>query len=234
MILRILLLAGVLGLTGCALVPENLAVPEGTSLVSYQQAATGGQQNIGRTARWGGVIVGVQNKAKKTFVEVVHFPLNHYGRPNTSEQTVGRFKVQIDGFVDPIVFEEGRAVTFIGSVGKPIAGMVGEQPYMYPSLNARDYHFWREVQTYDVSTLYFNYNTGWYSPFYYRHYQPFGFGPGWGFGTQRVRVIESRGFQPKLPKSGERPPVQLRHELMHNELRREARPVRKEVDTEVR
>ena len=206
MLLKVLFASAVLLLSGCAMVPDNLAVPDGTTLVSYQQSVTGGEEVTGRTARWGGVIVGVENKPKKTFVEVVHFPLNHYGRPNTSEETVGRFKVQIDGFVDPIVFEKGRAVTFVGNVVTPLAGMVGEQPYMYPSIKARDYHLWREVQTYDVSTLYFNYNTGWYSPFYYRRHP---FGGGWGFGTSRIRVIESRGFTPRLPQSADRAPAQL-------------------------
>ncbi|WP_232365135.1 Slp family lipoprotein [Salinimonas marina] len=195
MLLKAMAVSVVLLLSGCAMVPDNLAVPEGTTLVSYQGAVTGGSEVTGRTARWGGVIVGVENKPDKTFIEVVHFPLNHYGRPNTSEETIGRFKVKIDGFVDPIVFDEGRSATFLGNVAKPITGMVGEQPYMFPAVQARDYHLWRETTTYDVSTLYFNYGTGWYSPFYYGH-------PHWGphpvFSRSHIRVIESRGFQPKL------------------------------------
>ncbi|WP_218355287.1 Slp family lipoprotein [Alteromonas lipotrueiana] len=195
---RLMLISTLLFVSGCTMVPDNLAVPDGTALVTYQGAVTGGPQVTGRTARWGGVIAGVENKPEKTFIEIVHFPLNSYGRPNTSEETIGRFKVKIDGFVDPIVFEEGRSVTFLGSVDKPITGMVGEQPYTFPAVKARDYHLWRETSTYDVSTLYFNYNTGWYSPFYYRHSL---WGPQFGFGTSRIRVIESRGFQPKLKQS---------------------------------
>jgi outer membrane lipoprotein len=112
------------------------------------------------------MIVGVENKPNKTFIELAHFPLNHYGKPSTNGETSGRFKVQIDGFVDPIVFEEGRAATFLGTVTAPTAGMVGEQPYIYPTIIADDYHMWRKQEVYDVNTYFFNYHTGWYSPFY--------------------------------------------------------------------
>ncbi|MEC9429089.1 MAG: starvation-inducible protein, partial [Pseudomonadota bacterium] len=46
------------------------------------------------------------------------------------------------------------------------AGMVGEQPYIYPTIIADDYHMWRKQEVYDVNTYFFNYHTGWYSPFY--------------------------------------------------------------------
>lgn len=141
-------------------------MPEGTQLVSYSKAVTSGANAQGQKARWGGMIVGVENKPNKTFIELAHFPLNHYGKPSTNGETSGRFKVQIDGFVDPIVFEEGRAATFLGTVTAPTAGMVGEQPYIYPTIIADDYHMWRKQEVYDVNTYFFNYHTGWYSPFY--------------------------------------------------------------------
>ncbi len=192
MLIRIMTLLAVLTMTGCAIVPDAIDVKDDTSLVSYTRAVTSGNAQLGEPARWGGVIVGVENKPQKTFVEVVHFPLNHYGKPNTSAETVGRFKVLIDGFVDPISFEEGRTVTFVGSVGSPTAGMVGEQPYMYPTLNAQDYHLWRKEVAYDVSGIYFNYHTGWYSPYM----SPY-FHPSWRFHRSRVRVIERGSAPPK-------------------------------------
>ena len=141
-------------------------MPEGTQLVSYSKAVTSGANAQGQKARWGGLIVGVENKPNKTLIELAHFPLNHYGKPTTNGETSGRFKVQIDGFVDPIVFEEGRAATFLGTIIAPTAGMVGEQPYIYPTITADDYHMWRKQEVYDVNTYFFNYHTGWYSPFY--------------------------------------------------------------------
>ena len=163
---RYLVLLTVMLFTGCTIVPESIEVPEGTQLISYSKAVTSGVNAQGQKARWGGMIVGVENKPNKTFIELAHFPLNHYGKPSTNGETSGRFKVQIDGFVDPIVFEEGRSATFLGTITAPTAGMVGEQPYIYPTIIAEDYHMWRKQEVYDVNTYFFNYHTGWYSPFY--------------------------------------------------------------------
>ena len=163
---RYLVLLTVFLFAGCTMVPDSIDVPEGTQLVSYSKAVTSGANAQGQKARWGGLIVGVENKPNKTLIELAHFPLNHYGKPTTNGETSGRLKVQIDGFVDPIVFEEGRAATFLGTIIAPTAGMVGEQPYIYPTITADDYHMWRKQEVYDVNTYFFNYHTGWYSPFY--------------------------------------------------------------------
>lgn len=205
MILKALLLVAAVTLSGCAIVPDSLEVPDGTQLVSYTRAVTSGNDAVGQTARWGGLIVGVENKPQQTWIEIVHFPLNNYGKPLRSEETVGRFKVSIDGFVDPITFEEGRLVTFIGTLQGQTAGMVGEQPYMYPTIGALDYHMWRKEAVYDVSTLYFNYSTGWYSPFYSPFYRPH-----WGVHRSRIRVIQRGNGLPrsslKAPKVRKRNP----------------------------
>lgn len=200
MVLRYFSLVLVLLVSGCAIVPDEIKVDDNTPLVTYTKAVTGGDSALGKPARWGGIIVGVENKPQKTYIEVVHFPLNHYGKPITSEDTVGRFKVVINGFVDPILFEEGRSVTFVGTVMQPMAGMVGEQPYMYPTLEAKDYHLWRKETVYDVSGFYFDYRLGWYSPFYYPYYRP-----GWGFHTSRIRVTQSNSPTPR-PVRADRAP----------------------------
>ena len=192
---RFLLLLTVVVFSGCAIVPESIDVPEGTQLVSYSKAVTSGANAQGQKARWGGLIVGVENKPNLTLIELAQFPLNHYGKPNTGGETAGRFKVQIDGFVDPIVFEEGRAATFLGTLTAPTAGMVGEQPYIYPTIVADDYHMWRKRDVYEVDTFFFNYHTGWYSPFY-GFYSPF-YHP-WGHpGFNRTRVIRYRSAPSK-------------------------------------
>ncbi|MBU2979770.1 Slp family lipoprotein [Alteromonas sp. C1M14] len=203
MIRHIAVLAFLTILSGCTIVPDDIAVPEGTNLVSYNKAVTGGDAVIGKTARWGGVIVGVENKENKTLVEVVNFPLNHYGRPNTREETIGRFKVEMEGFVDPIHFEKGHAVTFVGEVRRPIAGMVGEQPYMYPRLAGENYHLWRESSVNYVHPMFFDYRLGWYSPYYYSFYRPYyspfmfqtGFAPRFYYPR---RAVSSRSFSPAI------------------------------------
>lgn len=179
--LRFLFLFAVMAIaSGCSVIPDDISVADDTNLVSYNRAVTGGDGVIGQTARWGGIIVEVENKPQQTFVEIVNFPLNHYGKPNANEETIGRFKVKMDGFVDPINFEKGRLITFVGEVQKPIAGMVGEQPYMYPLIMGDNFHLWRENSVNYIHPLFFDYRMGWYSPFYYGAYRPF-YSP-WNYG----------------------------------------------------
>lgn len=184
MLVRVFVVLFALSLSACAIVPESIQVPENTPLVGYNKAVVAGESVVGKTARWGGIITNVENKPEQTLIEVVYFPLNHYGKPNTGEETPGRFKAVINRFVDPIMFEEGRTISFVGEVGKPLAGMVGEQPYMFPALVVDNYHLWRRQQVYDTSAVFFDFYSGWYSPFYHPYWRPWGFAP-------RIRVIRS-------------------------------------------
>lgn len=206
MLRKIFLLVAVVLATGCTIIPEDIRVPDDTNLVSYNKAVTGGDGVKGKMARWGGVIVGVENKENKTWVEVVNFPLNHYGRPNTFEETIGRFKVELDGFVDPINFEEGRSVTFIGAVERPVAGMVGEQPYMYPRIKCENFHMWRQDSLNYVHPMFFDYRMGWYSPFYYSfyrpYYSPYTFGVGFSRGYYRSAYPNVSPVRVSVTRSG--------------------------------
>lgn len=182
MFLRALFLLTVLGLSACAVVPDPIKVSDEKTLVGYNKAVISGTESSGQNARWGGIITNVENKPDQTIIEVVHFPLNNYGKPLTNEDTAGRFKAVIANFVDPILFGEGRLVTFVGTVGAPLAGMVGEQPYMFPSIDVENYYLWRKQNQYDTSSVYFDFYAGWYSPFYYSYWRP------WGLFYPRYRI----------------------------------------------
>jgi outer membrane lipoprotein len=186
-------------------VPENIQIADETQLVSYEQVVSTGVEMVSKPARWGGLIADVENKKDGTFIEIVHFPLNHYGKPSVANESTGRFKVKMEGFLDPVVFESGRAITFTGQVSEPIEGAVGEQTYIYPALDGDSYHLWRKERVYDVTNVNYNMNgvwgpgwgPGWNGPFL--RGRPFGWGAwgpwgGWGFGPtiqqSRVRVVE--------------------------------------------
>lgn len=190
MFLRTLFLLSVLGLSACAVVPDPIKVSDNNALVGYSKAVIAGDEVKGQAARWGGIITSVENKPEQTIIEVVHFPLNHYGKPLTNDDTAGRFKAVISNFVDPILFGEGRLVTFVGTVGAPLAGLVGEQPYMFPSLDVENYYLWRKQSPYDTSSVYFDFYAGWYSPFYYSYWRP------WGLYYPRIRIYNSSHQHP--------------------------------------
>lgn len=185
----LLLAAALLTLSACSTVPDTLQVADEAALVSYSEVVAQGEAVAEKPARWGGIIAGVENKDGKSLVEVVHFPLNSYGKPYISNESSGRFKVMMEGFLDPVVFESGRTITFTGQVDEPIMGMIGEQTYTFPTLAANSYHLWRKETTYNV-TSFVDYGvfpsrySHWYYPFGYNHHRP-------GFINSRVRVVHS-------------------------------------------
>ena len=169
-------------LSGCAVVPESIQVADDNQLIDYPQVSANPDGNIDKTARWGGVIANVQNLPDATMLEMVYYPLRAYGRPNTNEESVGRFRVYVDGFLDPMVYEKGRSITFTGQVLGSEEGSVGEHVYRFPSLKAQGYYLWRNVHRVEVTGVHF-----WpYYPFYNFHHYPY-----------HRRVIVSGGYPHK-------------------------------------
>ena len=106
-------------------------------------------------------------------VEVVHFPLRSYGRPSTKGQSIGRFRVYVNGFLDPVVYEQGKAVTFVGEARGVENGSVGELEYVFPVMDATGYYLWKDIQQVDVSMIYmgphWGYGYGYGFPYHTRH-----------------------------------------------------------------
>lgn len=164
----------VLLLSGCAVVPDAIQVADEAQLINYQQAAAAPVASQDKTARWGGVIAEIENLPDATLLEMVHYPLRAYGKPLVSDESIGRFRVYVDGFLDPMVYEKGRSITFTGKVLGTEEGLVGEHNYVFPTLKADGYHLWRNVQQIDVTTLhvwpyYRHHGYGWPYGGYYRH-----------------------------------------------------------------
>lgn len=162
-----------LTLAGCSTLPDNLKLADEQNLVNYQQVAAEPAVVTNKAARWGGVIARVENQPDTTMLEVVHYPLRSYGRPVPSDQSVGRFRVYVDGFLDPMVYEKGRSMTFAGQVLGVENGLVGEHEYVFPTLHANGYYLWKEIQQVDVHAIdlwpYFYWRGHHYSPYYTRH-----------------------------------------------------------------
>jgi outer membrane lipoprotein len=168
-----LLLCLIFCVTACSTVPDSLYISEQTPLVTYEQAVSQADALLNKAARWGGVIAELENLKEGTLVEVVHYPLRGYGKPVISDKSIGRYRVYVDGFLDPVVFEEGRSITFKGVFTGLEEGTVGELNYSFPVIEAQGFHLWREVESVDVAWIEFWPRYHW-SSFYwhgvpYRH-----------------------------------------------------------------
>ncbi len=198
--LKALFAVAVIVLSGCAVVPDAIEVADETQLIGYQQVAASPDNSRDKIARWGGVIAEIENLPDATLIELVHYPLRAYGKPLVTDNSTGRFRVYVDGFLDPMVYEKGRSITFTGKVLGTEEGLVGEHNYVFPTLKADGYHLWRNVQQVDVTSLHV-----W--PYYHHPY-----GYGWPYGGHyRHRVIIRDGHKrgassPPANNSPSRPP----------------------------
>src|SRR5690625_1718436 len=93
-IAKIVGLAGVLLVAGCASVPHSLDVPLAEPAPELSQVQSQPDRFTGQTVRWGGTIVGVQNNSDGSLIEVVARPLQSNSRPNENGMTPGRVLIE--------------------------------------------------------------------------------------------------------------------------------------------
>lgn len=86
---------------------------------------------------WGGRIVRVENLRDSTLVEVLAFPLDASGRPQTDQSAEGRFMIESPGFLEPHEYAPDRLIEVRGKLGGFRNGRVGEAEYRYPLVMAR-------------------------------------------------------------------------------------------------
>ncbi|MDU0354603.1 Slp family lipoprotein [Paraglaciecola aquimarina] len=170
MFIRVSVFFATLFLAGCAAFPDKLKIEDPKSLVSYEDAASKADQVKGRMIRWGGAIAKIENKEKTTVLEMVYYPLTNYGRPIVSDESMGRFRIHVNGFMDPVVYKEGRLMTFTGQLNGLENGLVGEHKYVFPSVNVKEYYIWKKLQRVDISGVHMWPYDYWYDryPFPYQ------------------------------------------------------------------
>lgn len=160
-------------LSGCATItPVSGHFPN----ISPQQAQSGVYK--GKTVRWGGKLIETQPKTQDTCFTVLGEPLHQDGRPKSErgEAHIGRFLACAAGFYDPMLYREGREITFVGRVEGITHRKIGQFNYAYPKLSASTVYLWPiepqrpHVQEQVYLSTGFGYYPGWW------------YGPGWGFG----------------------------------------------------
>lgn len=150
-------------LSACSGLPERLQNVPVTD-VTYKQASQNLSKYDGTSVRWGGVIVEVKNEQNFTLVQVLSYPISYYGRPETREQSHGRFVIKSEKFLDPEVYEEEREITVAGTIKGDIERTIGNKTARMPLLLGEAVYLWPQ-----------NYGRGYYrySPYYWGHYGPY-------------------------------------------------------------
>ncbi len=139
----------------------------------------------GADVRWGGEIVGIENRQTDTILEIAARPLSSSGRPESGDKVYGRFLVRTDKFLEPSVYEKGRLLTIAGVVESLHQGKIDDHTYQYPVIFGLTLRLWPELPTYisdpywgsyppyGYPSSYFRFNYGYHHyPLYWR-YDPY-------------------------------------------------------------
>ena len=130
-------------IAACAPAPLYKSGPE---IVNATHDQIAGSQNIFPQAQviWGGEVIGVQNLADHTRIEVLAYPLDSSQRPRLKEPATGRFMAEMPGFLEPMNFPRSSLITVRGQFTGTQAASVGQAQYIYPMVFVRhgDFHRW--------------------------------------------------------------------------------------------
>jgi outer membrane lipoprotein len=153
------LLVLLLILTACASTPVFDTAGVNRSLTPKGVTADP-QSATGKKVQWGGVILGIANRQDSTVLEVLAYPLDGKARPQRDRAPQGRFFLHESGFLDPATYGEGRLITAVGTVTHTQPGKVGEAPYSYPVITARQLYLWAPDETRSETSTFFNIGVG--------------------------------------------------------------------------
>ena len=172
---RILLLIAAAGvLFSCAPLSKEVMQQVNESL-TYPLVQKDPQMFVGKTVLWGGVIVKTTNRQDETILEIRQSDLDIEKRPKSPDSSAGRFIVRQPGFLDPVIYKEGREITLAGEiVGKETLPLGGIQ-YTYPVILAKEVHLWEKVDPRLYPYPYWD-----YPPYWGPYGSPYGY-PYWRY-----------------------------------------------------
>lgn len=125
---------------------------------------------IGSEVRWGGVISKIENKADRTWIEIVRHELRDNARPITSGKSDGRFIASFEKFADPLIYETGRPLTVIGTIKEKVSRPIGEYEYLFPVVTVEGSFLWKKSEPVPASPYPPPY---WYYDPWYHHHWPY-------------------------------------------------------------
>ncbi|MDT8364066.1 MAG: Slp family lipoprotein [Nitrosomonas sp.] len=149
----------------------------------YQLASQNTDSYQGTPIRWGGTVIEVENETDSSLVQILYYPLDRNGFPQTNQPSEGRFAVRTSDFLDPAILAKNSKVTVIGTLAGGAERTIGNKLIHIPLILSEGIYLW--PKDYDVNRTYrygrYPYN---YYPYPYFGYHPFFsrggyYGPRW-------------------------------------------------------
>lgn len=161
--MKLYLLILCLVLNACSSLPLAIKNPPLLD-ISYTQAIQDTNKYTKAPVRWGGIIVDVENEQNFSLVQVLYYPLDSDGEPQTDKQYVGRFVFKSPEFLDPAVYTKDAKITVAGVLIGDLERTVGKKVLRLPLVSATTIYLW-PVYEYDNYYDSFGYGYG-YNPYY--------------------------------------------------------------------
>ncbi len=96
----------------------------------------------GKQVLWGGTILGITNLAHSTRIDMLAYPLDSRGKPQLDAAPLGRFLLEQGGFLEPVIYADGKRLTATGTVLRTETTRVGESEQTRPVVSARELYLW--------------------------------------------------------------------------------------------
>ncbi len=161
----------IVAISGCTS-SKAIRTPVADSISIEQARQT---KETGKMVRWGGLIVGVDNKSDHSIIEIVAKPLTRYGVPKISNKTGGRFLARSDEFLEPEDIKSGRYITVSGLLNDYQTGKIGDYEYEYPLVQINEYNVWpvnNYRRPYHRYHSFYHYDPFWgHYPYYFYHHR---------------------------------------------------------------
>ncbi|TRW98019.1 Slp family lipoprotein [Candidatus Methylobacter oryzae] len=146
-------------LNACANLPTAIKNPPSND-ISYTQAIQNVAGYKDAPVRWGGIITDVENEQNFTQVQVLYYPLDWEGEPETDKPNAGRFVFKTQEFLDPAVYTKNTEITVAGTLIGDIERTVGKKVMRLPLISATTIYRW---PVYECDSRYDGYG---YNPYY--------------------------------------------------------------------
>lgn len=146
-------------LAGCATAP-HLDTAGVNQTITPDAAAADIHAAQGRKVQWGGTIITSSNLRQTTQIEVLGYPLQDNGRPDTTAVAQRRFLVLYNGYLETVDYAAGRLLTVVGQVAERRPGKIGDADYLYPVVTAQQLYLWPKQTEYYYNEPAFHFGIG--------------------------------------------------------------------------
>lgn len=135
---RLLITSLVVLIGACSSSPVIPLADRSLAPITVAQGAAVPEHDI----QWGGIVIATRNLNKASEVEILAFPLDDQGRPDTSAASIGRFIASQAKYLEGKEYAAGRLVTATGRFTEVRSGQVGDADYQFPVLICNQLEIW--------------------------------------------------------------------------------------------